>query len=211
MQQLLVASASGDAECLRVILASSKNPDKADQFGATALHVACRRGRVECARTLIAAGANLEARTVNGETPLIMACHANSADCARLLVDCGADLEATTRNGSTALVVAASLCRVETVQVLLAAGAVETHALAEASKRGHVSLVALLLDHHRASRFDALNNPGSILYLIQAQGFRLPFVDTDRIRTLLHDCHPSVHDLLEKESQLMTVSQHHAV
>lgn len=205
MHPLFLASASGDVECLRAVLMSAK-PDKADQFGATALHVACRRGNVECARTLIAAGASLEARTVNGETPLIMACHAASADCVRLLVDRGADLEAATRNGHTALVVAAGLCRVDAVQILLSAGAIETHALAEASRRGHASLVALMLDNHRASRFDALNNPGSILYLIQAQGFTLPFVDTESLRTLLHDCHPRVHDLLEKESHLMNAA-----
>ena len=63
------ACASGETECVRLLLAAHAAVDQADKKGCTPLIVACCKGHVECAQLLLAAHAAINQAEKDGGTP----------------------------------------------------------------------------------------------------------------------------------------------
>jgi hypothetical protein len=80
--------------------------DRVDNYGVTALLLACFSGRHECAQALIDAGAAVDRVDNAGRTALMFACSRGNHECARALIDAQADLELTNRDGQNALMIA---------------------------------------------------------------------------------------------------------
>lgn len=57
-----------------------------DEYGHTALHLACKMGKFKSADLLLALGANKNAREQNRRTPLFLACMENKPEIVKLLV-----------------------------------------------------------------------------------------------------------------------------
>ncbi|XP_026317582.1 Usher syndrome type-1G protein homolog [Hyposmocoma kahamanoa] len=68
MTPTLWAAFEGHIEALRLLCGRGGEPDKADYFGNTALHLAAARGHKECVTFLVNFGANLYAMDVEGHT-----------------------------------------------------------------------------------------------------------------------------------------------
>lgn len=70
------------------------DPNVADEYGHTALHLAVYQTDVTLVRTVLAAGARVDERDVSDMTPLMIAAGGGACDVARALVAAGADLHA---------------------------------------------------------------------------------------------------------------------
>ena len=70
---LMVASATGHAEVVALLLRGGATADALDPTGSSSLHKAASMGRVECVRLLLQAGAARAVRDGQGRTPLQMA------------------------------------------------------------------------------------------------------------------------------------------
>lgn len=119
---LLLATAMGNAELVRMLLDGGAKTGAAGAQGTTALHVACGAGRLELARLLIERGAPVDAQTEGG-TPLMWAASYRNEELVRLLLDKGADVHQKTKHGGTALVSAVIHSGTSTVKALLERGA----------------------------------------------------------------------------------------
>lgn len=100
------ASASGSAECVRVLLlhADAETIALKDADGNSALHCACIGGNTECVRLLLLSGHfNINEQDVEGLTPLHYAVAFEQADCVRLLLEQGADSTLKDNEGDTAV------------------------------------------------------------------------------------------------------------
>lgn len=76
-----------------ITLHSRGEPDKADYFGNTALHLAAARGHKECVTFLINFGANVFAMDVDGHTAQELAAINGREDILRYLDQATAKLE----------------------------------------------------------------------------------------------------------------------
>ncbi|MGE3512375.1 MAG: ankyrin repeat domain-containing protein, partial [Vicinamibacterales bacterium] len=174
---LWLASVNASPAVVETLLASGANPNAALPSGETPLMTAVRAGDVQVVRLLLANGANPNARERHqGQTALMWAAAGGSPDVARVLVEFGADIRARSavrrrrvgtelggfngaaareidKGGYTPLLFAAQQGTVETVALLLAAGAdvneiapEGTSALVVAAHSGHGAVCALLLE-----------------------------------------------------------------
>lgn len=64
------AVSSEDQALVQSLLAAGSNPNRANLFGRTPLHLAARKTSVEVVNALLAAGADPNARDENDETPI---------------------------------------------------------------------------------------------------------------------------------------------
>mmetsp|Transcript_13776 Transcript_13776/g.42689 ORF Transcript_13776/g.42689 Transcript_13776/m.42689 type:complete len:248 (+) Transcript_13776:141-884(+) len=133
------AARAGNVEKLRRLLAEGVSPDEITWgFGRTPLHWLCNPDTfnpvisvspsevsdfVTCFKLLREAGANLEAVDGWGYTPLQCAAYSEFPELLSLLVQARVNLDATLQTGDTALHLAARYGAVDSVEVLLAAGA----------------------------------------------------------------------------------------
>ena len=144
---LMLASTNRSLPMVELLLASGADPNHARPNGETALMYAARAGEVQVTRALLEARADINAQTSRGFTPLIFAAAEGHGAVAAVLAETGADLSARTdaivpkrsgygRRGATAdaeprrpqggftpLLYAAMSGDLETVQVLVSAGA----------------------------------------------------------------------------------------
>jgi ankyrin repeat protein len=122
---LTEASAGGDLEQVRALLAAGAKADHQASSGYTALMGAARAGQIEVIEALLEAGADpdIHDTAVNAWTALIHAIHKGQNDAALLLMNRGADVNAKGRHGLTALMMAAGYGNAEMVRALLAHGA----------------------------------------------------------------------------------------
>jgi len=92
-EQLRAAASRGEVEVLRALLdGGSVDVDAANEYGATALILACNRGHTEAARVLLEAGADPDlADTFYERAPLQWAAVANSEEIVSLLFQNGAE------------------------------------------------------------------------------------------------------------------------
>jgi ankyrin repeat protein len=72
------------------------DPNVADEYGHTPLHLAVFQADVTLVRTVLAAGAKVDARDASDLTPLMVAAGAGACDVARALIAAGADVHAKT-------------------------------------------------------------------------------------------------------------------
>jgi uncharacterized protein len=113
---------SGHEDTALLLVDRGANPDAADAFGHTALHLAVQKGKHRLIRALIAHHANLNARMTRdelplpgdfnardglaGATPFFLAAAASDLEAMRMLVEAGADPNVRDTLGVTPLMVA---------------------------------------------------------------------------------------------------------
>jgi ankyrin repeat protein len=97
---LHVAAQVADADMMRMLLATSGNPDIRDSDDSTPLMIAASIN-IEVVKVLIEKGADVNARNKHGGTPLMMAI--GSLQTMRLLLEHGADVNAKDKDNWTAL------------------------------------------------------------------------------------------------------------
>jgi ankyrin repeat protein len=119
---LILAAFYASPECLQLLIGKGADVNSANKAGATALIRAATD--YEKTRLLVAAGANIRVRTARGNTPLILAARrAGNSRTAKLLLE--RDANPTERNdaGVGPVLSAAASGDVQTVRLLLDAGA----------------------------------------------------------------------------------------
>ncbi|XP_063380846.1 pre-mRNA splicing regulator USH1G [Cydia fagiglandana] len=93
MTPTLWAAFEGHVEALRLLCGRGGEPDKADYFGNTALHLASARGHKECVTFLVNFGANVYTMDVDGHTAQELAAINGRDDILRFLDQATAKLE----------------------------------------------------------------------------------------------------------------------
>jgi ankyrin repeat protein len=112
------------------------------------------RGHRETAEVLLAAGASVEARDGMGNTPLILAAAGVLQEAGghpavvRLLLDNGSEIDASNNDGVTALIIAATRGSLETVRLLLDAGADRDAEILFGGDQGETALSLSLRNNH---------------------------------------------------------------
>jgi len=142
---LWAASQNGSLELVRRLLAAGANPNAALLAGETPLMVAARSGYAEIAQLLLAKGANANARATRAQTALMWAASQKHPDVVKTLLAHGVDIQARSEQwsemmavpphgyadynrmiphgGETALMFAARAGDLDSVRLLVAAGA----------------------------------------------------------------------------------------
>lgn len=122
------ASAAGDLNQVRALIASGAEIEEPNCRGETALMLACEEGRLSCVRALIEAGADIHATDICYCFPLMSAgprepCPEGHPEVVRALLAVRADVEQNDGDCFTALMIAALYGSCEVASMLLAAGA----------------------------------------------------------------------------------------
>jgi ankyrin repeat protein len=180
---LYLASRNGNGAIVNRLLSARANPNLQLPTGESPLMAAARAGSTVAVKALLAAGAQVNAtESEQKQTALMWAVAARRADVAKLLVESGADINARTKvterlvytgyryitapppqssgtvvkvpeGGFTALLFAAQQGSVESIRLLLDAGAsandaapIGTSALVVAAHGSHRDAASLLLD-----------------------------------------------------------------
>lgn len=117
------ASASGDIEQVKALIAAGAHVDAKDDRERSALHRAAHTGHVEVAKLLIEHGANVNAEDNLKRTPLEHAAVASRTHVVKLLLEKGANPNARNESGDTPLQVAVFSARADTVAALIDGGA----------------------------------------------------------------------------------------
>lgn len=126
--RLVAASAAGDLETIKKLLAEGARPSTPDtRWGATPLHAAADAGHLAVVTYLVERGASLDSRDGSGITPLMAACSAGRNGVALALANAGADVRyERPEDGMSALKFALwGRCSRKVVRTLLSKGASE--------------------------------------------------------------------------------------
>ncbi|KAH6680611.1 ankyrin repeat-containing domain protein [Halenospora varia] len=114
-----------------------------DDYGRTALHVACDAGHSQVVHLLLSQGANIEARTSSGQTPLFYAAIPGHVSIVEQLLDRGANMKARDDYGGSVLYTAAAAGEEAEAVVDLLIDRIETKTKSESQeksqKRGYKS------------------------------------------------------------------------
>jgi ankyrin repeat protein len=186
MTALHLASLTGKAETVGVLLEGGAVIDAKDAEGKRAIHLAVKGANLETLSLLLDRGADPDAITTNdGRTPLHVACLDSTTPLSiiKRLVAANADLEARDGKGMTPLLW--SCCdggRKEVLALLL-----DSNVSIE-SRGGEVNAPAL---HHAA----ATNNDVTLKYLIQ-RGADLESIDDSGCTAVHHACNAGSLDTL---------------
>jgi Usher syndrome type-1G protein len=95
MTPVLWAAFEGKLDALRLLTGRGGNPDKSDQFGNTALHLAAAKGHLPCVDFLVKFGANIFALDIDNHNPQQLAAINNREEILRYLDSAAAHLEAS--------------------------------------------------------------------------------------------------------------------
>jgi uncharacterized protein len=123
---LLFAAATGQAEVVRLMLASGAAVSVKDRHNVTALGWAARTDSVETTRALIEAGADVNAQDDAGFSPLATALERHLTAQVVALLEHGPKLELAIKDGRTPLLLAVGYGYADLVEILLKAGAKPT-------------------------------------------------------------------------------------
>lgn len=94
MTPVLWAAFEGRLEALKLLVGRGGDPDKSDQFGNTALHLASAKGHMQCVDFLVQFGVNLYALDIDNHTAQDLAAINNRDNILRYLDAAAANLEA---------------------------------------------------------------------------------------------------------------------
>uniref|UniRef100_A0A182JUT1 NAD(+) ADP-ribosyltransferase n=1 Tax=Anopheles christyi TaxID=43041 RepID=A0A182JUT1_9DIPT len=97
MTPVLWAAFEGHFDALKLLVARGGDPDKADQFGNTALHLSSAKGHMQCVDFLVQFGVNLYALDIDHHSAQDLAAINNRDKILRYLDAAAATLEATDR------------------------------------------------------------------------------------------------------------------
>jgi ankyrin repeat protein len=143
---LLSAASVGDLQLLQQLLDGGLSPEASTPAGWTALHAAAMAGQVKAMQLLIQRGAPAEARTLQGgHVPLHSAARVGQTSSMQLLLDAKAGVDAADHKGYHPLFHAIVDGHVDSVQVLLDAGADASGLFLSAVCRGHHQIVCFLI------------------------------------------------------------------
>lgn len=121
---LSLACTNGSAAMVDKLLNVGADPNLPLPTGETALMTCAWTGNAEAVKHLLESGADVHAReSRSGQTALMWALEQRHSEAARALVDGGADVHARSQSGFTPLLFAAKQGDLESVRILLAAGA----------------------------------------------------------------------------------------
>lgn len=142
-----------DKAVIELLLGAGVDPNVLSRNGTRALLQACMKGHTEIVQTLLAAGADPNLVDASGDTPLIKAVwRRENTEIVRQLLQAGADVNQKDGYKRTPLTKAAWWGRSESLELLLQAGAQlqpdggGLTALIEATSKGHVAAVSVLVD-----------------------------------------------------------------
>lgn len=97
MTPVLWAAFEGHFDALKLLVARGGDPDKADQFGNTALHLASAKGHMQCVDFLVQFGVNIYVLDIDHHSAQDLAAINNRDKILRYLDAAAATLEATDR------------------------------------------------------------------------------------------------------------------
>mmetsp|Transcript_31707 Transcript_31707/g.39091 ORF Transcript_31707/g.39091 Transcript_31707/m.39091 type:complete len:357 (+) Transcript_31707:1199-2269(+) len=152
-----MASMTGDAPSLKVLLANGGNPhhreprmsvfNTASGDGFSPLCYAVQSGSIKCVKLLLNQSVNVNHAGKNMVTPLHIAASNGNADCVRALIKAGAKINEQTSTGSTPLSLACAYGNVECARVLLSDTSPQhiLPALYEALKKGKSGCAYLIV------------------------------------------------------------------
>ena len=164
MTPLMLASAHGHANIVKLLLDCGANTDLVNSEGCSALHCAALNGHLDSIK-LLAEVSKLDARDNNSYTPLLCAAFRGHLPAVMLLLQRKASINHCAKGGATALLLAALQGNSYTVQCLVSRGADINHC--DSLGRSLSSLVAsgrrpelkLAFDHGRQMRAFIQNQP----------------------------------------------------
>ncbi|XP_061400733.1 pre-mRNA splicing regulator USH1G [Musca vetustissima] len=103
MTPVLWAAFEGHLEALRLLCGRGGDPDKCDQFGNTALHLAAAKGHLRCVDFLVKFGVNIYALDIDKHSAKDLAAINNRDEILRYLDAATANFEANDRKKSKAM------------------------------------------------------------------------------------------------------------
>ena len=116
---LLLASANGHVEIVRLLLEAKADKSLAGRCGETALVRAACKGHAEIVRLLLKAGVEKDSANTDSDTALLRASQNGHVETARSLLAAGADGGWVDKTGDTALICAARRGYAGIVEILL--------------------------------------------------------------------------------------------
>lgn len=235
---LYIACTNRSAAVVQALLAAGANPNAPLMNGETPLMNCARTGDAAAVKALVAAGARVDAKEeARDQTALMWAAAESHPAVVRVLLDAGADIRARSRvytqavaadasqrlsrsynverGGSSPLLFAVRVGDVESIRLLIDAGADPNDALADgmsaltlAAYNGHATAAILLLDrganpndaaigftalHAAILRADSNRSLSAGLVTSIAQAYRGPATLLDLVKALLaHGADPNV-------------------
>lgn len=127
-----------------------------DNYGSTALHIACYEDELDVVKLLVERGADPNAKSRRNETPLHQAVF--SPNILQYLIESGAEVNATNNSGETPLFAAAYYCwKPESVKLLLRHGGKleATDDLVKIASQAPPEILKILIKQNPYVRFDS--------------------------------------------------------
>lgn len=186
LSPLLAASLGGHASTVTVLLKAGANIGSQDEFGQTALYIACRGGHTEAAQVLLEEGkAPVDSAALTGWTPLMASAHKGHKELVHLLLRHGANVHKMDIKGHNALFAAVSGGHEEIVEVLIMAGALPdlsdkagAQPIMFAATKGHLAIVERLLRPRPVMLRVLTGAGGKTALYFAAQNGNIEIVDT---------------------------------
>jgi hypothetical protein len=125
------AAASGNADCLQLLLAAGADVNKCNEDGVAPVCIAAQKGHVACLVHLLHARCDVHVLDKRGQSPMLVACLHGNAEVVSLLLAAGAD--ASQRGTRPSLFKHHSACDVSPLEVAR-----------RGTRQGHIECVQLL-------------------------------------------------------------------